>query len=197
MKNAKTLTKRVRTALFPGFSLSLQLFLCRIGHNQTSLHCNTPSLVPHTTVFRGLDHSLLTPFTGTNIPSLSCTVVTQTRGAVYFVYSFNEMQSQERGCKTSLQIHRECPQVLLSLEIIASTTEDPLRCLLLKSSSSLPFHIHYHTMRNKDSGSMCLGSQSSNGTDATVTSFQNTHWFDYFTSICTAHNGAQNSHNSV
>ena len=111
--------------------------------------------MPHTTVFRGLDHSLLTPFTGTNIPSLSSTVVTWTRGAVYFVYSFNEIQSQERGCKTSLQIHRESPQVLLNLEIIASAIEGPLRCLLLKSSSSLPFHIHYHTMRNKDSGSMC------------------------------------------
>ena len=85
------------------------------------------------------------------------------------------MQSQETGGKTSLETHRESPQVLLNLEIIASATEDPLQCLLLKSSSSLPFLTHYHTTRKKDSGNMCLGSQSSDGTDATVNSFQNTH----------------------
>lgn len=169
------LTKRVRTALF----LSLQWFPCRIGHNQTSLHCNMPSLVLHTTVFRGLDHPTHTPLTSTNILTRSSTVVTWTRGAVYFIYSFNEMQSQERGGKTSLQTHRKSPQVLLNLEIIASATEDPLQCLLLKSSSSLPYLIYYHTMSNKDSGNMGLGSQSSDGTDATATSFQNTHWFDY------------------
>lgn len=135
--------------------------------------------MPHTTVFRGLDHSPHTLFTGTNIPTLTSTAVTWTRGAVHFVYSFNEMQSRERGGKTSLQIHRESPQVLLKLEILASAIEDSLQCLLLKSSSSLPFLIHYHTMRNKDRGNMCPGSQSSDGTDATVTSFQNTPWFDY------------------
>lgn len=55
----------------------------------------------------------------------------------------------------------------------------PLATSALKASTSLPFLIHYHTMSNKDSGNMCLGSQSSDRTDAAVTSFQNTHRFDY------------------
>lgn len=71
------------------------------------------------------------------------------------------------------------PQILLNLEIIASTRGDPLQCLLLKSSSFLPFLIHHHTMRNNNSGSICLGSQSSDGTDATGTFLWNTHWSDY------------------
>lgn len=41
------------------------------------------------------------------------------------------------------------------------------------------FLILYHTMRNNNSGSICLGNQSSDGTDATGTSLQNTNWSDY------------------
>lgn len=89
------------------------------------------------------------------------------------------MQSQEREGKTSLQTHRECLQVLLTLEIIASAIQDPLQYLLLKFNSSLPFLTHYHTTRKKYSGNVCLGSQSSDRTDATVTSFWNTHWLGY------------------
>lgn len=110
---------------------------------------------------------------------LTSTVVTWTKGDMYFVYPFNEMQSQEREAKTSLQTHREHLQVLLTLEIIASVTQDPSQYLLLKFYFSLPLRTHYHTTRKKYRGNMCLGSQSSDGTDATVTSFRNTHWLGY------------------
>lgn len=156
--------------------------------------------MPHTTVFRDRGHSPHTTHRHRH-PHFNFHGVKLDEGAVHFVYSFNEIQSQGRGGKTSLQSRRETPPVLFNLEIVISATEDPLQGRLLKSSSSLPHLTHYHTPGNKGSGDMCLGSQSSDGADATVTPLQSTHQLHSsklrLLHLCTAHSGAQNSRRAV
>lgn len=144
------------------------------------------SLPPHTIHRHKLPHS-------------NSTLVSWIRSAVCFVYFFNEVQCQERG-KTSLKTQRVTPNTqprnhsLYYRRSFAMPAAEVI--LFLPISNTLS---HYE---ESNSASICLWSQSSDGTDATGTSLQNTHWSDcskvrLFYVYLWTHDRAQNSHDAV